>query len=125
MTTSYPYAYTKLDHGFGIALDSQGNLWFAQSDDDQVGVFSPATDISVEEAVQATRPSPTEIAQGPGRPSGSPSSDRCSLPGNKIGTIDSGTGQITQTSLPTAGAQPFGIVVRSGRRELLMSPSGL
>src|SRR5262249_15099262 len=105
-TGSYPYAVTKTGGAFGIAPDAQGNLWFAQEGANQVGVFSPATDISIEQAVPTSTAGPIGVAQGPD-PNLAFTEFGNGAPGYKIGTIDSTTGQITAKAVLTAAAQPY------------------
>jgi streptogramin lyase len=108
-STSYPYAVTKTGAAFGIAPDSQGNLWFAQEGADQVGVFSPATDTSTEEAVPISKAAPLNVAQGPD-PNMWFTEFGPTWPSDHIGTIDSLTGQITETGVAPFPAQPYDIV---------------
>jgi streptogramin lyase len=108
-STSYAYAVTKTGGPmYGIAAGANGDLYFTQETVNQVGVFNPATDISLEEAVPTSNSGPVGIALG--------SDDNLwfdefgyNAAGDKIGTINSGTGQITEKNVLTAAAQPYHI----------------
>jgi streptogramin lyase len=98
-STSYSYTNTQVDGATGITAGPNGNLWFTQKTDNQVGVFNPATNISAQFALPAGSSGPIGIAFGPDNnlwftEAGS----------NQIGTINPSSDKISQNAVPTANA---------------------
>ena len=89
---------------WGVAVDAQGNVWFAETAGNKIGRLDPTTGGIAEFKVPTQNSQPWAIAVG----------DDGTIwfterVGNKIGRLDPDTGQFTEFDLLTAGAEPVGI----------------
>ena len=112
--TPYSYKATAADGATGIVSDSNGNLWFTQDSDNQVGEFSPTTGITTEIDSPSEDSGPLGIALGgDGNLYYAESGDEFFDEGSKIGVIDPSTGTVTDYTTQTANSDPWGIVYDS------------
>lgn len=92
---------------WGIALGSDGQMWFTDQGADAVGAFNTTTHAIVEYTAGITPGDtyPRDIASGP---------DGAlwftEWGANKIGRIDPATQAVTEYSIPTSNSRPYGIV---------------
>jgi virginiamycin B lyase len=92
---------------WGIALGSDGQMWFTDQGLDEIGSFNTSTFV-INEYSSGITPGdtyPRDIAQGPDG-----AMWFTEWGANKIGRIDPTTHAITEYSVPTSGAKPYGIV---------------
>jgi streptogramin lyase len=112
--TPYSYSTTNADSATGIVADSNGNLWFTQQNDDQVGVFDPATAVSREFAVPTYNAGPLGIALGPDNnvwfTEAGIDSVLGPIYGDKVGWINPSNDQVDDQAVTTASAAPHEIV---------------
>ena len=100
-STAYSYTTTQTDSATAITADANGNLWFTQQSDNQVGVLNPVTGISTEFALPAGSTGPLGIALGADGKLWFTESES-----NQIGMIDPSSDQISEFSAgltPNAG----------------------
>jgi streptogramin lyase len=112
--TPRSYSSTNSDSATGIVADSNGNLWFTQQNDDQVGVFTPATAVSREFAVPTGNAGPLGIALGPDNnvwfTEAGVDGFFGPIYGDKIGWVNPSNDQVKDQAVTSASAGPHGIV---------------
>ncbi|MEJ2737931.1 MAG: CARDB domain-containing protein, partial [Anaerolineae bacterium] len=96
---------------WGLAVDGDGNLWFAETAADKVGRLDVASGTVSEPVTLAAGRQPWGVAiSGVGTSMVIWFTERS---GNRIGRFVPATGAVSEVGLPTPGAQPGGIDVHS------------
>ncbi len=94
---------TLASHPQGIAVGSDGNLWFVESSGNNIGRITPAGAVT-EFPIPTANSEPVDIT--PGQPGYLWFTEYA---GNKLGRIST-SGTITEYTIPTASSHPFGVV---------------
>jgi len=92
---------------WGLVVDAQGNVWFAETAGNKIGKLDPATGKITEYDIPTPDSQPWAVAIGD---DGSVWFTERS--GNKIGRLAPDTGQFSEHDLLTLGAQPVGIATQ-------------
>ncbi len=101
--TEFPVPTTGAEP-YDITAGPDGNLWFTDIGDDEIGMINPATDAIAEFPVPTANASPRGIATGPDGNLWFTEFDA-----DQIGMINPTTHAITEFPIPTAGAEPYNI----------------
>ncbi len=95
---------------WGLAVDGEGNVWFAETAADKIGVLDVASGTVSEPVTLTAGSQPWAVAiSGVGTSTAVWFTEKA---GNRIGKFVPATGVITEFTVPTAGAQPGGIDVQ-------------
>jgi large repetitive protein len=88
----------------GITMGPDGNLWFTETQANQIGMIDPTTHAIAEFPIPTANSGPIGITTGP---DGNLWFTEANA--NKIAAINPTTHTVTEFALPTAGSQPVGI----------------
>jgi streptogramin lyase len=86
---------------FGITVGPDGNVWFTETQGNQIGMMNPTTHAIAEFPIPTASSSPTGITAGPDG-----NLWFTEAAGNQIGMINPNTHAISEFPVPTAGSQP-------------------
>ncbi len=101
----YPYTTASIDNANGIASASNGDLWFTQELDNQVGELDPTTGITTEFVSPTSDSEPLGVAVG-----ADGNVYYTEYDGSKIGVVNPSNGTVADYATPTANSTPYGIV---------------
>src|SRR3989475_61710 len=104
---------------FGVAADSSGNVYFAESTGNIIGRLVPSTNVITEWTVPTARSSPCGVAAD-----SSGNVYFAESTGNIIGRLVPSTNVITEWTVPTASSAPCGVAADSSGNVYFTEISG-